>query len=289
MDKILYKKLLRAQTAEITEHHVYLRLAAREKDSANREVLEHIAADEKEHCGIWKNHTGADAKPSMLLVRFYQLLARLFGLIFAVKLMEKGEHLAQHNYQKIGEFFPEALRIMNDEKRHESELLRMLDEEKLRYVGSIVLGLNDALVELTGALAGFTLALQNGRLIAMTGLITGIAASLSMSASEYISTRTEGDNTKHPVKAALYTGAAYVVTVALLITPFLVLSNPLLSLGFCLAFALLIILIFTFYISVAKELAFSRRFWEMAGLSLTVAAISFGIGFLVKRFFNVDI
>jgi vacuolar iron transporter family protein len=289
MDKLLYRKLVRAQTAEITEHHVYLRLAAREKDPANREVLEHIAADEKEHCGIWQNHTGMEVKPSMLLVRFYVFLAGLFGLIFAVKLMEKGEHLAQRNYRKIGESFPEAFRIMNDEKRHEAELLRMLDEEKLRYVGSIVLGLNDALVELTGALAGFTLALQNGRLIAMTGLITGIAASLSMSASEYISTRTEGGRDKHPVKAALYTGAAYVITVTLLITPYLVLSNPFLSLGICLIFALLIILLFTFYISVAKELAFARRFLEMAGLSLTVAAISFGIGFLVKHFFNVEL
>ena len=44
-------------------------------------------------------------------------------------------------------------------KINESALLQLLDEEKLRYTGSIVLGLNDVLVELTGALAGLTLAL----------------------------------------------------------------------------------------------------------------------------------
>ena len=65
--------------------------------------------------------------------------------------MEKGEHLAQRNYEEIAEFLPEARQIVHEEKRHEAELLRMLDEERLRYAGSIVLGLNDALVELTGA------------------------------------------------------------------------------------------------------------------------------------------
>jgi len=289
MDKDLRKRLLRAQADEITEHHIYLRLAAIEKDSSNREVLQRIAEDEKDHYAHWKKHTGRDVRPSMLLVCSYLVLARLFGLVFTVKLMERGEHLAQRNYGKIGESFPEALRIMQEEKEHESELLRMLNEDRLRYVGSIVLGLNDALVELTGALAGLTLALQNARLIAMTGLITGIAASLSMSASEYLSTRTEDDNARHPVKAAVYTGVAYVFTVALLIIPYLFLDNPFLALGLCLGFALLVIFLFTFYISVAKELPFARRFFEMAGLSLTVAAISFGIGYLVKSFFNLEL
>ena len=46
----------------------------------------------------------------------------------------------------------------------------MLDEERLRYIGSVVLGLNDALIELTGALAGLTLALQNTQLNLLLGL-----------------------------------------------------------------------------------------------------------------------
>ncbi len=281
--------LVQAQSGEITEHHIYLRLADRERDPSNREVLRRIAREEKDHFEIWKQHTGEEVRPSMVRVRFYLFLAALFGLTFTVKLMERGEFQAQRNYRSIGEYLPEALRIMREEKEHEGELLRMLDEERLRYAGSIVLGLNDALVELTGALAGLTLALQNSRLIAATGLITGIAASLSMSASEYLSTRTEEDHSKHPVKAALYTGIAYVFAVTLLIVPFLTLGNPFLSLGISLGFAILIILMFTFYISVAREVSFAPRFLEMAGLSLTVAAISFGIGYLVKRFFNVDL
>lgn len=62
---------------------------------------------------------------------------------------------------------------------------------RLSYMSSVVLGLNDALVEFTGALAGFTLALNEPRLVALTGSITGVAAALSMAASEYLSTKSD--------------------------------------------------------------------------------------------------
>lgn len=88
----------------------------------------------------------------------------------------------------------------------------------------MVLGLNDALVELTGVLAGLTLALQNTRLVAMTGFITGIAASLSMSASEYLSAKSE-EGPQDPLKASIYTGSAYVLTVLFLIFPYLLFTN----------------------------------------------------------------
>jgi VIT1/CCC1 family predicted Fe2+/Mn2+ transporter len=164
----------------------------------------------------------------------------------------------------------------------------MLDEERLRYAGSVVLGLNDALVELTGALAGLTLALQNGKLIALSGLITGIAASLSMAASEYLSTRSE-DTQKHPVRAAVYTGIAYILTVTLLILPYLLIQNYYLDLAIALTTAVLIIAVFNYYISVAKDEPFRKRFAEMAGLSLGVAAFSFGIGYLIRMWLGVEI
>ena len=56
----------------------------------------------------------------------------------------------------------------------------------------MVLGLNDALVELTGTLAGLTFALANARLVALAGIITGIAATLSMAASNYLAERANG-------------------------------------------------------------------------------------------------
>ena len=83
----------------------------------------------------------------------------------------------------------------------------------------MVLGLNDALVELTGSLAGFTFAMQNTRLIALSGLIIGISATFSMASSEFLAARSEGRS--DAFKSCTYTGIAYLVTVVLLILPYL--------------------------------------------------------------------
>jgi VIT1/CCC1 family predicted Fe2+/Mn2+ transporter len=203
--------------------------------------------------------------------------------------MERGEKGAQKNYQEIAREIPEAKVMLKDEEIHEHELLKLLEEDKLKYVGSIVLGLNDALVELTGALAGLTLALNNAKVVAITGLITGIAASLSMAASEFQSRRADDPKAKDTLRASLYTGGTYLLTVILLILPYLLLSNVLISLVCTMVIAVLIIMMFTFYTSVTQDLKFGKRFLEMAAISLGVAAITFGIGFLVKLFWNLPV
>ena len=283
----LCSRLLVFQKTELTEYHIYANIARRLKDVANRQVLEKISADELAHAHLWQKYTGQEVKPARGKIAFFTVISRVLGFTFAIKLMEMGEEKAQGAYAALSDAIPEINRWISDEEAHEQALIGMLDEERLQYAGSVVLGLNDALVELTGALAGFTLALQNTRLIALTGLITGIAASLSMAASEYLSTRSE-ETRKDPARSALYTGVAYVITVALLILPYLLLDNYYVDLAIALVTAVLIIAGFNYYISVARGGSFRRRFAEMAGISLGVAAFSFGIGYLVRLWLGVD-
>ena len=54
--------------------------------------------------------------------------------------MERGEEKAQISYEELAKEAPEALGIRADEESHEQALLAMLDEERLSYVGSMVLG-----------------------------------------------------------------------------------------------------------------------------------------------------
>lgn len=280
--------ILEAQRNELTEYLIYDRLAARLGDTENGRVLKQIAQDELNHNAFWKHHTGMDVRPDRFKVWCYVLLSRVLGLTFATKLMENGERSAQDLYDAVSQELPEARHLVEDEDEHERVLLGMLDEEGLRYVGSVVLGLSDALVELTGSLAGLTLALRNTRLIATTGLIVGLSASLSMAASEYLSTQSDEDG-RDPKRASLYTGAAYVMTVLLLILPYLVSGNYLVALGMTLVVAMLIVLGFTYYVSVAMDVPFRKRFVQMAGISLGVAVLSFAIGYVVREVFGIDV
>jgi len=287
-DNVMMQAMLRAQRNEITEHQIYTKLAQSTSDPHNRDVLERIAADEMRHYELWRTLTHQEVKPDRLLYWRYVIIAWLFGLTFSIKHMERGEASAKHNYAVLGASVPTASTIAREEEKHELTLIAMLDEERLKYVGSVVLGLNDALVELTGSLAGFSFALQNAALVGVVALIMGVAASLSMAASEYLSTRHE-DTGKSPVKSAVYTGVAYLITVILLVTPYLLHFGVYQALGIALALAMGVILLFSYYVSVAQDQPFGKRFAEMAVVSLGVAALSFLIGLAVRMVFHIDI
>lgn len=291
MDQQLKKSLLKLQKNELSEYLVYKKLASRLKNDHNRDVLERIANDEFEHFKFLKRYTQEDIKPRRFKIFWYVLISRIFGLSFGLKLMEKGEDLASRIYNDLASQIPDIASLSVEEQRHEKELLDILSEERLEYAGAMVLGLNDALVELTGALAGLTFALQNAQIVAITGFVTGVAASLSMAASGYLSSKEEADqnDAKSPLKAALYTGVAYIVTVLLLIAPYFIFANIFVSLSVMLFIGIMIIFGYTFYITTAKNLKFWKRFLEMAVISLSVAFISFMVGIIMKKTFGVDL
>ena len=213
----------RMQQSELTESVIYAEIAKFAKGEENKEVLNRLAKEEHAHYEIWKKYTGLDMKPEIGKVLKFKLIARILGFTFAVKLMERGEMNAQEEYDALAHEVEESILIRQQEEEHEQALLGMLDEERLQYVGSMVLGLNDALVELTGSLAGFTFAMQNTRLIALSGLIIGISATFSMASSEFLAARSEGRS--DALKSCTYTGIAYLITVILLILPYLLLGT----------------------------------------------------------------
>jgi len=282
------QQLIFAQREEITEYHIYSKLAEQTKDAENRKVLTQIANDELKHYKLWGAYTNKEVSPSYWEIKKYYWIAKIFGLTFGLKLMEKGEEKAQINYALIATEVPEALEVADDENQHEKELLGLIQEEHLKYMGSIVLGLNDALVEILGTLAGLTFALQNTKLVALAGIITGIAGALSMSSSEYLSNRAEG---KHDmaIKSSVFTGIAYIVAVVFLVAPFLIFSSVFIGLLAALFDSILIVFLFTYYISVANDQPFRKRFLEMVVLSSVVGLISFGLGYVVRIFFRIEV
>jgi VIT1/CCC1 family predicted Fe2+/Mn2+ transporter len=276
---------------ELTESAIYERLSKMEKDSGNRGILERISADEMSHAKLIAAIVSENVKPCSFKIRWTVFCARVLGLTFVLRLMEKGEHNAGGTYRTIIDAYPQLSLIAEDEDRHEAELIGMLNDERLNNMGSIVLGLNDALVELTGALAGFTFALGSPAKIAKLGLITGFAAAMSMAASAFLSARADaqagGEKSSEgegngALRSALYTGIAYVVTVFLLTAPYALLPSATVALAVMLLVALSIIAFFNFYLSVARDVSFKRGFFVMAGISTFVALVSYGFGYLLR-------
>lgn len=274
---------------ELTEAAIYARLAMLEKDLKNKQILESISADEDSHARIIKDILGQDCQISSLKISWTVFCARVFGITFTLKAMERGENTASKTYRAILKAYPQLAMIAEDEDRHEAELISMLNDERLNNMGAIVLGLNDALVELTGALAGFTFAIGETSKIAKLGLITGLAAAMSMAASAFLSARADaqaggesGEESGNAIKTAAYTGFAYIITVLLLVAPYILSGSATIALGTMLLAAFGIIAFFNFYLSVARGTSFLRGFSVMAGISTIVALISYGFGYLLR-------
>jgi len=256
----LKRVLMGIQRKEITEHSVYKRLSEKAKGK-NSEVLKKISEDEFGHYNEWKNYSKLDVPPSRLSIWKYLLIWRFFGLMFMMKLMEGNEEKAQVKYSGIVGVFPSAKQILAEEIEHEKLLITMIDEKRLDYLSVIISGLNDALIELSGELAGFTFALQNPALIGFAGLIAGVAQFLSSSASEmeiFLTERTTEN--KEAIKKSLFEGSIYLLTVFFLVTPFFLVNDPFFAMTISGFNSVVTIIFFTYYVSIVKELALKKMF-----------------------------
>lgn len=279
--------LVGIQQKEISEHVVYKRLSQKAKGK-NSELLKKISDDELRHYTEWKSFSKVDVSVNRLIVWKYLLIQQFFGLMFMMKLMEENEEKAQAKYSELIEVFPSAAKILAEESQHENLLISMIDEKRLNYLSVIISGLNDALIELAGELAGFTFALQNPALVGFAGLIAGIAQFLSSSASEmeiFLTERTTEN--KEAIKKSLLEGSIYLVTVFFLVIPFFLVDNPFFAMGISGVNSFVIIVLFTYYVSIVKELALKKMFAITLLITLGVGAISFMIGWVVKTVLNL--
>ena len=202
--------------------------------------------------------------------------------------MEKGEANAEKEYVKLRKTVKNIDAIIKDEEAHEKTLIALIEEEKLGYMSSMVLGINDAIVEITGALAGFTFALQNTKVIGVAGLITGIAGALSMSAAEYLSQKSEKTH-RNPLKAAFYTGIVYLLVICILVLPYFIVNSYYSAIIFTFIGVVLVVVLFSFFVSVIEETHFKHIFWEMLLICLGVSFVAFLIGLGARKILNINI
>ena len=282
------KQILNLQRREITGHTVYTMLSRSTKDKYSKEILESMSNDELMHYMRWKEYTGVETKPYRFKVIFYNLLIKLLGHTFALKLMTRAERREQIEYSLISKTMEMAVKVFKEEHRHENDLITMIDDDRLQHTSEMVRGFNIAVVEMTGALAGFSFALGNTDVIIVAGIITGVAITLSVASTEYLATKSEGGEGT-PFRSAVYSGITNITAVIFLIFPFFVFSSVYISLVFLIINAIIVIAGFNYYISVAKDVSFRSRFLEMVLISLGVAGLAFVIGLIARSYLNIEL
>lgn len=276
------------------DHVIYKELARVEKVPEFKAVLEMLVQQELDDYNFWKQFASRKRfKVRKIDILFYKLLRRVLGLTFTAKMLEGHEKQMLYMYNDYAKsLMDEKLKVklkqmIKKEIGHEHALISQVKEEKVKFTSSIVLGLNDGLIELTGALVGFSFALQQTSLVALTGFIMGIAAAMSMASSGYMQAQYERG--KDARKAAVYTGSSYIIVVFFLIAPFFIFSSLLLAVLSMLGASISIIAAISFYTSVLFERKFVLQFRQMLIFSLGVAAIAFVVGFLFRIITGISV
>jgi VIT1/CCC1 family predicted Fe2+/Mn2+ transporter len=273
---------------ELLDHELYARLAARERDERNRKLLEELARDELRHHLFWSKLAGPVrlGLGDRLRLRLLLSLSRLAGKTFTIKLLERGEAATVGEYRRAaaelgGELAAELAKVIEDEELHESELAGSLDELAVRQLGSIALGVSDAIIELTGVLAGFAGYTGSPLQVAAAGLIVGVSAALSMAAAAY--SQAKHERGKNPRTTATFTGLFYMLTVLALVAPLLLGVPASLGVALSLACALAILAAFSFYSAVIMERPFLREYLENAAVIMAVSLVGYAFGQIVKE------
>lgn len=146
------------------------------------------------------------------------------------------------------------------------------------FKGSIILGMHDAIVSLTGLIAGLYFALATTKIIVLSCIISSITASLSMGAANYLAVKTE--NKKYALRAALLTGFSYMATCVLLILPFFIFYMQ--SIAILFVFIITIFIIYLFNAIFYEGEQFYKHFFEMLTICTCVSFIAFLIGNFIK-------
>ncbi|AGF73075.1 VIT1/CCC1 transporter family protein [Corynebacterium halotolerans] len=187
---------------ERAEAAVYRELA-RNRRGEERDILLHLADSEARHERFWREklgeYVGMPRRPD-LRTRFMGLLAKRFGSVFALALMQTAE--ARNPYVHDDDA-PEQ--IAADERIHAEVVRGLATRGREKMSGSFraaVFGANDGLVSNLALVIGVMGSGVSSSYILLAGVSGLLAGALSMAAGEYVSVKSQGElleaSTPHP-------------------------------------------------------------------------------------------
>ncbi|MGL4254093.1 MAG: VIT1/CCC1 transporter family protein [Fusobacteriaceae bacterium] len=286
---IAEKEVKKYQALEKLHWNLYIGFSQNEKRGENKAILEELSIIEKRHYRELTKILGSECEISRAYLKFLIKLGKVLGIRFVIKYVERKENRVKGKIISLYKGEKKAVPELFMENDTEKEAINKLYDEKLLYVSAILLGMNDAMVEFSGALAGYTLAIEDTKMIGVIGMITGIAAALSMSIAEYMAVKEDEKSHLKCNRAAVYTGIAYIIAVSLLVFPYFLEINRFFSLGLMVSVDVFLVFIFNYYVAITTEVNLWKKFSRMTLIVLSVAFISFIIGYLAQIFLGVKI
>jgi len=280
---------------EYTDYMVYKRLSesSRTKDPKFKEILTTLSSTEFKHYQFWKKYS-PDTKVSVSTWTVYLtlFLRLIFGTTFAIKYLEKHESAVIKRYKSVKSSIPEADQrefdeMVGDEEEHENTFMDQMQGRYLKYISFIILGLADAIVEISGIHAGSLGIYHSTEITGLAGIVAGAAASIAMASAAYAQAK-QGFQGSATI-SALFTGVSYFINAIILAAPYFVTGSQIVAISTSVVLAVFIIAFISYYNSVVSQSHFLRDFGELAGIMLGASAALFLFGLLIRSVFGITI
>lgn len=260
---------------------------------ASRSVLLEMASHEERHYRFWSSIVGGCGVGFLWLrILVALIMALLFGATVTIKILERKESETIERYRGLLKYFEgsereELERIIADEIKHENYLADNIAEERIKYLGFIVLGLSDAIIEISGIHAGTLGVYENTVMAGLAGLIAGVAASMAMAAAAYAQAKQGGMG--RPGTSAMYTGVAYLLTAIVLAIPYFIIHEIFVAFAMSIALSIVILAYISTYSSVLYNRNYIREIVETTAIILGVSAALYILGTLISQVFGISI
>ena len=195
------KKVL---NSEKLSYELYSKLERIERNKQLKKKLKELKELDVKHIKVWTeiyNELDIPVKENgnKLSLFLFILLRRLFGSGLTLSVINSLENRKVSDLSKIFDVIPDKQRekVVNYlvEELYQERILKKESWESgvLSHIRDVVFGMNDGLVEVLAAVAGFTGAIHNNLLIAVAGTIVGLSGTISMAVGAYLSSKSEKD------------------------------------------------------------------------------------------------
>lgn len=278
---------------EYTDYKTYLALSQRERNPAFRKALEELADQERNHYEFWKKYSpDTQVMINRLKLYFVLLLRATLGLTFTMKFLERHEDSIIARYKQVANSIPPEDRqqfdeMVNDEQHHESYLMGEVKEGRVKYMSFIVLGLADAVVEISGIHAGSLGLYDVTRIAGLAGIIAGMAASIAMASAAYAQAKQGFEGSAK--WSAIYTGISYMITAIFLALPYFLTESMIYALGTSVVVGVILVAMMTYYDTIISGRPFKRQFGEIAGIILAASFALYMAGSLIHQYLHITI
>ncbi len=280
---------------EYKDYLVYSELAKSNKGKNNEfsKIFSNLAITEKAHYDFWKKFSAKkEPRTSKWGARLIIFVSLLFGTTFAIKFLEKHEAGSIKKYKAVAHLIPEEdkaffANMIIEEEKHEHDFRNDIQSSYVKYISFVILGLADAIVEISGIHAGSLGIYDSTRLTGLAGIVAGAAASIAMASAAYAQAK-QGFSGSASVSAA-FTGVSYFASAVALATPYFLTENMIGAVSASITFAIIILAVTNYYNSVITEKSFIRDFAEMVGITFGATIALYILGQIIRSYFGITV